>query len=478
MEKDLAPPDSMASVTIKPDYPPSEVYSSEPPPAYHRPKSVSVQVAKIIAVTVILVSVVLGGCILASAYITANASCRHLEQELQLLTESMDRYQPLQPEALVQDEPKHIEPLEAEETKAPVVKETPEENNKESQDSSDESSESSSSEDSSDEEDRIPIQIKLPLHLDFDDLAGTMMDKNQRSKMNCVVEKKKAEEVVDHKAKTVSLPFGVNITTDPRYERLSGERIAIFCESGNFQRIEQPQQQEQEEEQTIMIQPVMIPLPAAQFHTHMPMQQKPMHPMETMRPPMPIPMMQQQHQQQHEQQQQPQPQGQLPPNQILHHIAQQIIAQKLQQEAQRAQEEVQTNEVRPDADQQSNEQRIQIQQRLARLPIPEEILSQLDRLPNRDVIVVSHHESEETPQDMRLMQHQRDSAQGMNGRQSFARSVMPINIPVPMMRQEPDVRASEEPREHYLHPRSIRSVEDFVPKSQKRVKRCACDCVC
>lgn len=70
--------------------------------AYHRPQSASVQVAKIIAVTVVVVSVVLGGFLLASAYVTANASCRQLEQELQLLTETADRLQPLQPEALIQ----------------------------------------------------------------------------------------------------------------------------------------------------------------------------------------------------------------------------------------------------------------------------------------------------------------------------------------------------------------------------------------
>lgn len=103
------------------------------------------------------------------------------------------------------------------------------ENTNNSDDDSDSSSES-------DEEDRTPIHFKLPLQLDFDDLAGALIEKNQKSRMNCVVEKKKAEEVVDHQSKTVRLPFGLNLTTDPRYERLSGERMAIFCESGNFQR--------------------------------------------------------------------------------------------------------------------------------------------------------------------------------------------------------------------------------------------------
>lgn len=80
------------------------------------------------------------------------------------------------------------------------------------------------------------MRISLPLQLDFDDLASALMEKNQRSRMNCMVEKKRAEEIVDHKPKTVALPFGVNLTTDPRYERLSGERMVIVCESGNFQR--------------------------------------------------------------------------------------------------------------------------------------------------------------------------------------------------------------------------------------------------
>lgn len=62
------------------------------------------------------------------------------------------------------------------------------------------------------------------------------MEKNQRSRMNCVIEKKRAEEVMDHQPKTVRLPFGVNITTDPRYEHVTGERMAIYCESGHDQR--------------------------------------------------------------------------------------------------------------------------------------------------------------------------------------------------------------------------------------------------
>lgn len=72
--------------------------------AYHRPQSSAVQIAKIVAATVVLCSIILGGFLLASAYVTANASCRALEQELEILSDAADRYQsPVpQPEALVQ----------------------------------------------------------------------------------------------------------------------------------------------------------------------------------------------------------------------------------------------------------------------------------------------------------------------------------------------------------------------------------------
>lgn len=132
-----------------------------------------------------------------------------------------------------QEEPqKSAEPLQTDESKNSNAQDT-----SSSQQDKEESSDSSDNSSESDDEEERPIHIKLPLQLDFDDLAGALMEKNQRSRMNCIVEKKRAEEIVDHQPKTVNLPFGVNLTTDPRYERLSGERMAIFCESGNMQRL-------------------------------------------------------------------------------------------------------------------------------------------------------------------------------------------------------------------------------------------------
>lgn len=51
--------------------------------------------------------------------------------------------------------------------------------------------------------------------------------------MNCVVERRRTEEVVDSPAKNVQLPFGVNVSTDPKKQKITGERIAIFCDNGN-----------------------------------------------------------------------------------------------------------------------------------------------------------------------------------------------------------------------------------------------------
>lgn len=547
MEKEI--PDSMTTVQIKPEYAPSEsAFGSEPPPAYHRPKSTAVQVTKIIAVTVVLVTFVLGGFILASAYITANASCHHLEQELALLTETLDRYQsasgPLQPEALVQEEIKiktDNSPPTTAESKSVKAVHKDDNNLSDDSSSSNEYDSDDSDDDSSEEQDRIPIHIKLPLQLDFDDLAGALIEKNQRSRMNCIVEKKRAEEVVDHQPKNINLPFGVNITTDPRYEHVSGERMAIFCESGNMQRNADPQQRDTED--TVMIQPIMIPIPPSNYATHMNMQQQgpphpmppmmnmmqqhqqPMHPMEQMRPPMPHPMMmmpppQQQQSLQDQQQQQSQQQSHLPPSAVLHHIAQQIIMQQLEAKhraaaAQAAAEDAQTNELGTNELKMSPLQRVQEMQRMSRIPIPAAILNELQRIPSNArgevIVAVSQDPSSEEsgePQQMppqqaqqqqqppqmpmmppqpadivRVIQHARESAQGMNGRQTYARG-LPVDIPVPMMQQEAEERAAaaseqqEESRPHYVHPRSVRSVDSVLLKSQKRAKRCACDCLC
>lgn len=216
-----------------------------------------------------------------------------------------------------------------------------------------------------------------------------------------------------------------------------------------------------------MIQPVMIPLVGNTYQTHMPQQmqpmqpqvqiqpqpqqqqQQPLHPMEALRPPMPVQIMHQQPQENH-----------LPPSAVLHHIAQQIIAQRIM-DAQREQDEAQnTNDIQqPEMEQQPQQQQYMMPEGMVeqRIPIPEEVLSQINRLPpgRGGMIVVSEQDSEEVPQqEMRIVQQPRQSASEMNGRQAYARGI-PVHIPVNMMQQEaqqevqePQAVASEEARPH------------------------------
>lgn len=110
--------------------------------------------------------------------------------------------------------------------------------------------------------------------------------------MNCVVERKHAEEFVDSPSKTVALPFGVNLTTDPKKARITGERISIFCDGGDDkeekEEKEAKRQREEEddsEEDAEPMRPMFIPfqrvpipfgrIPDQMPLTHMPQRMMP-----------------------------------------------------------------------------------------------------------------------------------------------------------------------------------------------------------
>lgn len=222
-----------------------------------------------------------------------------------------------------------------------------------------------------------------------------------------------------------------------------------------------------------MIQPIMIPIPHTNFQTHMPMQiqpqmmpntipnnipnrmpmqqqQPPMppHPMETMRPPMPVPMMPQQ-----QQQQQQQSEPEFPPVQMLHRIAQHIIAQRIQMEQAKNEEDNQSNEVNQSEDdsQQEGQRYNQPEFMMAqRLPIPEEVLSQINRLPNSDVIVtLSGQDHDEQAQEQPEMHQQADGNDNtMNVRIGYGRQ-LPEDVPLRMLQVQPEAQAvSDEMRPH------------------------------
>ncbi|XP_065204890.1 uncharacterized protein Msr-110 [Planococcus citri] len=263
--------DSISSVGVPvnvKDYTPSEVFTHEPPPAYKKPKATAVQIARIAAFTVISCSLILGLCIITSSWIEATASCSQLIHAEALLNHQQQNED-------VGDRPSYqalVDPLQSDESSeskqesiaATASPPPPPQQPMHSFSHHDHGNRNPSQSQSA------PIQIKLPLQLDFDELAGTLMEKNQRSRMNCVVEKKSAEEVTDHQPKTVRLPFGVNITTDPRYEHVTGERMAIYCESGHDQRhLPMEQMQPQPQHQAPMIVP--MPMPMQMQMSQMPM---------------------------------------------------------------------------------------------------------------------------------------------------------------------------------------------------------------
>lgn len=72
------------------------------------------------------------------------------------------------------------------------------------------------------------VHIKLPLDFDLSELAHNIMMNNQKSRMNCVVERRRTEELEEPKPMN---PFSV-FMNEPKKEKVTGERIAIFCETG------------------------------------------------------------------------------------------------------------------------------------------------------------------------------------------------------------------------------------------------------
>ncbi|KAJ8716120.1 hypothetical protein PYW08_013405 [Mythimna loreyi] len=259
MEKEHQP-DSMATITMKPEYPPSEVYStSEPPPAYRQRVSSSVQIARIAALTVVAASFILGAFILASSWVAARASCHQLEQ----LDAMLDKELALEGraygnDALLADEPLPINSAHAlhgvpppsaspePPSRAPEpgsqlkddalnhaeskidedkLQKIDEVNNDSPNSASDDSSESDSSAEEEDELDAVRPMLKLPVQFDLDDLAGAFLaNNNQKGRMNCVVERRRDDPMERR------FPFNILGAFAPRSAQ--AERIAIICHGG------------------------------------------------------------------------------------------------------------------------------------------------------------------------------------------------------------------------------------------------------
>ncbi|XP_034942729.1 putative mediator of RNA polymerase II transcription subunit 26 [Chelonus insularis] len=262
--------DSLPTVTVGSEkipppphshYAPSEVYSSsESPPAYSRPtmKSSAVQIARIIAMTLITISVIIGSFMLASAWLQVRASCTPESiTQPQINTQPEELFKHLQPEALVQDAVENKDNLQNSETDSVSIKKIPldSKNSKVDKDNKDNLKVTNNNGNDNDNDDDYNdldfsgVHIKFPLQLDLDDLANTLM-RQSRGLVSCVVERRRTDEYSDER----------NVQLDnnnrPHDQRLSGERVVILCESGEPKRQDQQQQPQQQE----MLTPIIVPL--------------------------------------------------------------------------------------------------------------------------------------------------------------------------------------------------------------------------
>jgi hypothetical protein len=224
--------DSMTSVTVK-DYSPAPEYQ-DPPPAYKNASlksSPMVQVTKIVAVAVVAIAGMLSFALVFSAWLSSsnsnNTACQYQQSPLEALLppealKSMlvlgQGLPHMSAEALVAPQGNDLESAES--------KVEDKSNNNKDKDSSEEDN-SNSGEDSSDSLFKFPVELNLHEH---------MFERNHRSHMNCIIEKKKAEEIVDEQSKPLPPLLGINMSTDPRYLHFTGEKMAISCDSGNDHR--------------------------------------------------------------------------------------------------------------------------------------------------------------------------------------------------------------------------------------------------
>uniref|UniRef100_A0A9I3EI08 Uncharacterized protein n=1 Tax=Anopheles dirus TaxID=7168 RepID=A0A9I3EI08_9DIPT len=303
-------PDSMA-VTMKQDYAASEVYSttSEAPPAYKMRQANSVKIAKIIAITVVLSSFILGSFILASSYLQAKQSCDQMQAldavlNKELMLEAMQQEMP-KAQALMQDnlsaDEANLQTIDRDDAKKRKQEEARKQHKEDSNESADSEDEDDSSNDG-DSDESLDMNnhhhVNLPLDLHLTDLASAILRENQKSRMNCIVERRRSEELVDAPPKMVRLPFGMDLTTDPKQQKVTGERIAIFCESGN----------ELKNEDAEPVRQILIPIPPVRTFgpiTHLPQQMGPVPQTiirQMPRPIFPMPLMNQQQPQQQPQQ--------------------------------------------------------------------------------------------------------------------------------------------------------------------------------
>ncbi|KAK6630700.1 hypothetical protein RUM44_002869 [Polyplax serrata] len=101
---------------------------------------------------------------------------------------------------------------------------------------------------------------------DLDEIANILMQKNIKGNVNCIVEKRRNEELVDHapmflNLPSANLPFGLNITTPPRLQHLTGERMIVICKGDEDEEKDTSDEGSNENDKAEELQPIIFPLP-------------------------------------------------------------------------------------------------------------------------------------------------------------------------------------------------------------------------
>jgi len=76
---------------------------------------------------------------------------------------------------------------------------------------------------------------KIPISIRMSGRAGDLMtaaQPNGKGHVNCVIERKTANQIIASEPKKLFTPYG-NITTDPRLIHLTGEKLIFNCHSGD-----------------------------------------------------------------------------------------------------------------------------------------------------------------------------------------------------------------------------------------------------
>lgn len=75
---------------------------------------------------------------------------------------------------------------------------------------------------------------KIPISIRMSGRAGDLMNAapNGKGHVNCVIERKTANQIIASEPKKLITPYG-NITTDPRLIHLTGEKLVFSCHSGD-----------------------------------------------------------------------------------------------------------------------------------------------------------------------------------------------------------------------------------------------------